>query len=235
MPQFEQRAIGFLDVLGFKDLVCRAEAEPAETELDELIAVLDSHVAYDSQTYAQSVPDAAKPKHLFISDSIIVSAPLQTGSINGLGSVVAKSIQIAHKLLEGGHLVRGGISIGSCWHGPTNIVGSGYIAAYEKEKTAGGPCIALDEAAAAYWRAHSILSSTNMCLDDGGELIADSLHIRYISNWGAYGRQEQAYDIYADWIAKRLSALPESTSPWRKWAWMRDFLGVARIRHGVGT
>jgi hypothetical protein len=110
---FEQPAVGFLDILGFKQLIEEAEASASGFErLAGLKAVLDARVRFDNDGIAQTVPEELKPRYIFISDSIILSAPLLHGHkhlADGLAIVVVKAIQIAQKVIELGHLVRGGI------------------------------------------------------------------------------------------------------------------------------
>src|SRR5262249_47032988 len=150
-------AVGFIDILGFKQLIDEAEAsQPGFQKLVELRMVLDGHVLFDNAGLAQTVPNELKPKYIFISDSIILSAPLNHGHRNladGLGIVVIKTIQIAQKIIELGHLVRGGISIGNVWHDERNIFGTGYVGAHETERLAVYPRVLLSPAAANIWRA----------------------------------------------------------------------------------
>ena|SRR5271157_4246405 len=112
MVGFSDRAVAFLDVLGFKRLIEDAEASPAGfSKLVGLKTVLEGHVRFDNDTLAPTVPMDVHPKYIFISDSIIMSAPLQHGKYDGLDIVVLKCIEVAQKLLESGHLLRGGISV----------------------------------------------------------------------------------------------------------------------------
>lgn len=128
---FEERAVAFLDVLGFTRLIQEAETMPhKQPELFGIISALDGHVKFDNDSVSAEVPDPVKPKYIFVSDSIIFSAPLRHGEYDGLGIVIAKSIQIAHKLMQMGYLLQGGINVGSVWHTGTNIFGTGYIKAY---------------------------------------------------------------------------------------------------------
>jgi len=54
---FEQRAVAFLDILGFSALITQAEREPSKlTDLFGLRTVLDSHVRWDNNRLASSVP-----------------------------------------------------------------------------------------------------------------------------------------------------------------------------------
>lgn len=101
---FEQRAVGFLDILGFKPLIEEAEASQHGLQrLAGLRAVLDNFVLYDNDGAARTVPDALKPKYIFVSDSVILSSPLRHGRgdlADGLGIVVLKTIQIAERIIE---------------------------------------------------------------------------------------------------------------------------------------
>jgi hypothetical protein len=59
---FEQRAVGFLDILGFRQLIDEAEATQAGFQrFAGLRAVLDAHVRFDNAGIALTVPDDLKP------------------------------------------------------------------------------------------------------------------------------------------------------------------------------
>ena len=72
MVAFTDRAVAFLDVLGFKHLIEEAESNPSSLKLDGLITVLESHVKFDNQSINSNVPAEVHPKYIFISDSIIL-------------------------------------------------------------------------------------------------------------------------------------------------------------------
>ena len=141
---FTERVVVFLDILGFSRLIEDAERLPhRQPDLFSIIAALDGHVNFDNNSLSSEIPEGAKPKYIFISDSIIFSTPLQHGKYDGLAVAVAKSIQIAHKLLGRGYLMQGGISVGSVWHTPTNIFGTGYIEAWRTQDNLEHPQIVL--------------------------------------------------------------------------------------------
>ena len=204
---FEERAVAFLDILGFSAMMQEAEREPSKLgDLFGLRTVLDSHVRWDNDRVAPSVPDAVKPRYIFISDSIILSTPLGHSNFDGLGIVVAKTIEIAHKLFEMGFLLRGGIAVGPVWHDDRNIFGTGYISAVNGKKSADHPRVVLTDAATSRWRA-SGLADTPMCMSDGNTLIADTLMPDYIRGTEVHGRIEDAFRQYKAWITTRLSEL----------------------------
>jgi hypothetical protein len=233
MIKFSQRAVAFLDVLGFSALVQQAETNTtALNKLGGLLTMMDTHVRLDKSSVHGSVPAKVIPKYLIISDSLIISAPLRHGKYEGLGIVVLKAIQVSIKLLAAGYLVRGGISIGPTYHTPRNIVGSGYIQAYRTELSASHPRILLDQAARAYWQSNSKLSSTTICINEGVDVIADLLHVAYIPNNTSHGAIEETYKQIACQIGQGLRA--SSGKPeWDKWNYMRNFLELAKQRHSV--
>ncbi len=53
MVAFTDRAVAFLDVLGFKELIKEAESNPSSLKLDGLITVLESHVKFDNESLTQ--------------------------------------------------------------------------------------------------------------------------------------------------------------------------------------
>jgi hypothetical protein len=154
---FQPHAVAFLDVLGFKELIYQAEKDASKRfPFFNIFTMLDSHARFDNDKIDKSVPEGIKPFYIFISDSIIISVPLQHpkasgGNYDGLSIVVAKSIQIAHKALQSGFILRGGISVGPVWQLEKNIYGSGYIEAYLTETKAKDPKLLLSGDAKKHW------------------------------------------------------------------------------------
>jgi hypothetical protein len=237
---FQPRAVAFLDVLGFKELINVVEKDASKRgPFFSLFTILDSHARFNNQTLAPSLPDVVKPKYIFISDSIIFSVPLEYpkagGGIpyDGLWIVIAKSIEIAHKLLEMGVLVRGGISVGPVWHTDRNIFGNGYVSAYQTEAKAGSPRILLSPEAKAHWEKNQLRFQTELCIQRKGEVYVNSLHAEYITGTNVHGRIDSAFKQYRAWIVTRLNDLPVGSSPWMKWWWIAEAYNDALALHGV--
>lgn len=232
---FAIRAVAFLDILGFKNLITQAEREPAGLQrLRMLEQVIESHVRYDNANVSRSVPVFMHPKYLFISDSIILSAPIKHEGYDGLDVIVVKTIQIAQKVLELGHLIRGGIAVGSVWHEDRNIYGSGYIDAFLSEQNAIHPRVVLSTTATAEWN-KSGRAVPELCIGDGKSQIVDILHAGYYRTNNTGITMEQYIEPLRVHIENNLRDLPLGSEPRSKWEWMAGFYNLSLKRHDLGN
>jgi len=220
--EFEDRAVAFIDVLGFKSLVgSAAESKQCLEQLSGLVNLLSSAVPHFDATVDTSVPQHLVPRHIYISDCIILSAPLadtSRKSYDGLAIVVMRVIQLSHYLLEAGYLVRGGISVGRVWHTSSNIVGPAYQEAFMLEHTGKEPIVVLSASAEKHWKGGS-----RMCLQHNDAVFVNGLFDYYMPNNTQHGVIEQTYARYAALADQRLTeSLPDSAK--EKWSWFREFL-----------
>lgn len=219
---FEDRAVAFIDVLGFKALVAGAvQSDEQFLQLSALIELLSSAVPKLNSSVDPSVAVHLIPEHIYISDCVILSAPLKDidrPSYDGLSIVVMRAIQLSHFFLDAGYLIRGGISVGKLWHTNSNIVGPAYQEAYQLEKDGNEPIVQLSDSAAKMWQGGS-----RMCLQKDGKTFVNGLYDYYIQNNDLHGEIERTYGRYADLTDQKLSSgLP--TSAHGKWAWFKEFL-----------
>lgn len=218
---FEKRAVAFVDVLGFKALVDRAASANDLAPLSELVNLLSSSIPSFDATVDKSVPTSLIPRHIYISDCIILSAPISSPSrksYDGLSIVVMRVIQLSHLLLRSGYLIRGGIAVGDAWHSDSNIVGPAYQEALGLEKSGGEPIVVLSPSAAKCWEGGS-----RMCLQQGGKVFVNSLFDCYIPNRGEHGGIDSTYQSYAA-LAERRVREDLSVSAKKKWEWFRAFV-----------
>lgn len=225
--EFEERAVAFIDVLGFSSLVVSAASNPkALAELQTLINTLSSAVPYLDQGVSKTVPAHLIPEHTYISDSIILSAPLADAAMknyNGLSIVVMRCIQLTHHFLKRGYLLRGGISTGKVWHNESNIVGPAYQEAYELEHTGCNPCVVLSESAKALWQGYG----SRMCVVHEETIMVNGLHDYYIQENTSSSVIEKTFDEYRELATLRInSQLPEKAKA--KWRWFNDYLAAER-------
>jgi hypothetical protein len=240
---FDDRAVAFIDALGFKSLVNAAitdtkahkKLERLEGQLSRLVTRFDKLVPKDIARL--------KPKYIHISDSIIISAPMQADGIgyyNGLSVVVMRSIQIIHHMLNEGYLLSGGIAVGKVWHEKANIIGPAYQDAFLVEQANKEPCIVLSKEAESTWVAEENRlrqffgdTSNRMCIRNPAAtinecikvppLIVNGLHDSYIPKRERHGEIEKRYKRYHRIIDKNLNS-NLGASPKSKWAWFKKYL-----------
>jgi hypothetical protein len=224
--KFEDRAVAFIDVLGFRSLVQAADQrENKHTELETLIELLETAVPNLDGTVDHTVPNDLIPKHIYISDSIILSAPLTSSQIpgyRGLSILVMRIIQISHLLLSRGYLLRGGISVGSVWQTDSNIVGPAYQEAYQIETRTLAPRVELSPDARSHWISTEG-SSNKMCLEYTNRFIVNGLHDYYIGD-NTHGGAERVFERYHRIIDSNLRDANHPEPVRYKWWWFKEFL-----------
>ena len=223
---FTQRAVAYIDVLGFKSLVESAVLQnDSLSQLNGLVDLLNSAVPTFDARVNDNIPRHLVPKHNYISDSIILSAPVNDPrypGYDGLEITIMRCIQLTHLFLRAGYLLRGGIEVGLVWHDDRNIVGPGYQSAYLLEQSARFPRIILGEGASTYWRAN--LSHRNrMCIERDQALIVNGLHDYYIDGNLELGVIQDRYREYINLVDKTLNnELVENVRS--KWEWFSNYL-----------
>jgi len=237
---FETRAVAFLDILGFKVLTKEAETNRDRlSDLSELRTILDSHVKFDNKLLSSSVPNEMKPRYIFISDSIIMSVPLQHDIYDGLVVIVIKATQIANKLLEIGYLLRGGIAVGPVWHDNSNIFGTGYIDAVNAEKEANHPRIILTENAVQHWNNSThfgiSLPQTSLCIKYHDAMIVDTLCQEYVSNEHIWSSLEDIFTKYRNHIINNLQKKIPGSPERGKWEWIAAFFNRAVSQYKINV
>ena len=223
--EFEERAVAFIDVLGFSPLVNSANDDSTYYEkLNKLIELLGSAIPLLDSKVSTEVPSELIPKHIYISDSIILSAPLRPNirtNYRGLSILVMRAIQLTHMLLNAGYLIKGGISVGKVWHSDTNIVGPAYQEAYKMESSGIAPHIRLTDSAMKYWK-ETEGGGNRMSLEYRGEFMVNGLHDFYI-NSSSQGTAKKAFAKYSEIIEENVNGnLPEPAR--YKWWWMSQYL-----------
>lgn len=208
--EFEERAVAFVDVLGFTQLVLKAESsEDDRKELGDLVNNLKNAVEELDKHVSQKIPPHLLPKHLYISDCIILSAPIKDPNepwYNGFEIVVMRCIQLAHLFLNKGFLLNGGVAIGNVWHETNNIIGSGYQEAYKLTcRKDIGPRIILSKKASKIWEEEH--QGNFMCIDDEGAMIVNGLHDYYIPEKEKHGGIKVAFGRYRKIIESKIDEL----------------------------
>jgi hypothetical protein len=220
---FEMRAVAFLDVLGFKDFVRRAEVKTSE----EYRALCELKAVIEAELDVSEFHIKLKPTCTYISDSVILSSPVSSDDYSGLVGVAIKSIQIAHRLLGLGFLVQGCIAVGTVAHDKSNIFGSAYMDAYAIQEEEKMPRIIMHESASEILNSDGgyggcRLRELSIFVIDGNDWIVDTLnpHPSYLHDKNSL---EDIFVGYRNEIIRNLESLPLGYSRRGKWEWMAGF------------
>jgi len=207
--EYEQRAVAFIDILGFKNVVNESISSPESLKyLNELIQLLESSVPNLNRQVSPDVSSNLIPKHIYISDCIIISAPLSdpcTPNYCGLGAVVMRAIQISQMILKLEYAVNGGIAVGEVWHTSKNIVGPAYQEAYRLVQDNRLPCIVLSHDASDHWKNNNHNSQSTMCLAIRNRYVVNPFEASYIPRNEKYGVINRTLDDYQKTIDRHIS------------------------------
>ena len=141
MAEFKEKFIAFIDILGFKQMVAKAEAGQgfSLTEITELVDLLGSstkrsHFETDGPTCCPESPRIEKCIDFRLtqtSDCVIISTEISpAGAINLISHCWGAVIQ----LLQKGVMCRGYINKGLIHHTETHFIGTGYQKLVEAER-----------------------------------------------------------------------------------------------------
>lgn len=115
----EDRAVLFLDILGFKDLVAEGQSENIVKLLERV------------ESYGKIFAKGTNIGYTVFSDCVVISAPLEDGT--GVKLVSFFATLLWTDLLRFRVLSRGGIAVGKLHHKDNIVVGPALIAAYQLE------------------------------------------------------------------------------------------------------
>jgi hypothetical protein len=124
-PQYSERVVAFVDILGFADLVRRADKDVALR--GEIIDALSRVRSVAPPSGGQTDLRAQN-----FSDSLILSAH---NSADGLWHLLLSVDALAWNLLQNGILIRGAVTVGGIHHDDQTVFGVGVNEAYRLEST----------------------------------------------------------------------------------------------------
>ena len=225
MITFEDRAVAFIDILGFTPLVNNSvNDEDSLDKLSRLVSLLEQAVPTLNAQVNKDVPQGLIPQHTYISDCIILSAPLRDDKhgydfYDGLDLVCMRVIQLTHFFLNEGYLIRGGISVGKAWHTDSNIVGPAYQEAYGLEKSGNSPAVHLSESACKI-----IACSSRVRLKHDGKVFVNGLCDIYNPRRYEHGGNESTYAKYRLIIDEMINHGNLAPKDLKKWTWFKEYL-----------
>ena len=200
-PEFKDKFITFIDVLGFKNLVDRAEAGTG-LSLGQLLTQLQQNfdVARTLAAVRQYEPTTCPGSSYLqrdldfcakqISDSVIASTEVSPA---GVINLVGYCWSTVFRFLKNGLLCRGYITRGLIYHNGDQFVGSGYHKVIEKEKMVTAFKQESDERGTPF-----VEIDTSVCgyVNDCGDKMVKEMFSRFVSDDG---------DVVAIFPFKKLS------------------------------
>jgi hypothetical protein len=137
----KEKFIGFVDILGFKDLVERAEVGDGVTfsQINDAVSALGSEKDIEAiRLYGPSICPESKRQHddldfeiTQVSDCMIVSSEISPA---GAITIIDYCWRSVFRLLRCGFMCRGNVRRGNIFHRGYRFMGSGYQRATEREK-----------------------------------------------------------------------------------------------------
>jgi hypothetical protein len=139
-PVYRDKFVAFIDVLGFKQLIERSTSGEGEP-LSEVLAILKAFGTSNERAVFEKYGPTLCPcseaiernldfRLTQISDCVIVSCEVSPAGVINLLSHCSK---VVIGLLLKGVMCRGYVTRGPIFHSDTQIIGTGYQSAYEKE------------------------------------------------------------------------------------------------------
>jgi hypothetical protein len=189
---FDDKFVAFIDILGFKNLVAAAEAGNG-IQLADLLDLTAKLSASSEQAELKAYGPTVCPQSSYvrsdlsfrstqISDSVIVSAEVSPA---GAANFIGRCWGITVRLLNSGVLCRGYITRGSIFHTDTQVIGTAYQRAYQRESAVtafhrdpaeqGTPFVEIDPAVTAYVKTcgdSCVEKIYARCTENDGELDA---------------------------------------------------------------
>lgn len=214
---YQRRAVAFLDILGFSQLVERADELEWRNAIESVLKTLRGTLA----------PNAAFDLRLSqFSDCIVISAPVEPYSVQ---LVMTGSIMLANNLLQHMVLLRGGIAIGNLIHTDDVMFGPGMLTAYRSDASGGPPRISIDETLSseiASW--HNDFGLEALMRTDSYDL---TLALHTLHDYHVYTPEPGAGKVVLDEAAAKLSkqiawqcyGAGHSAPVRAKWLWMERY------------
>lgn len=226
-------AVAFLDVLGFKDFIVDLEKGNASAteRFSKLLEVIRAPLqSRQDSVAAEKFPDDLDLQCVGISDSFIVSAPLsKINGYSGLVAVCIKTAQLAHKLLQLGFLVRGGVAVGKLHRDGISVFGTSYQNAYKTESdVAKVPRILLHDSAKVHVQegvhfGRRIIELSLFTRQDDNDILVDVLNTHW--TYVGQGKEADIVEIYRGYKKAIEAQITKQSCEHikAKWLWFANY------------
>ncbi len=131
--QYPTRAIAFIDILGFREIIAALDAAQGPELWESVIHSLQELGAWEKASRTEMSKDNFGGREVTaFSDCAVMSYPINAP---GLVNLVLNSGILTLVMLARGRLSRGAITVGSLYHSGRTVFGQGMIDAYDLERT----------------------------------------------------------------------------------------------------
>lgn len=233
-PEYSDRYVAFLDILGFRDLISRSIGPEAAAPVRQIRTILDlPGPAEECKVILGRIGDISHSDHLStaFSDSIVISTdPTEQGLIHLLMHVE----KIGFSLLRLEMLYRGGIARGLLYHDERSVFGPGLIAAYDLEDRERLPRVVLDQPVVDAARStdepvRTIFKRTTREDTDGVTFVHYLRVLRQIADCEGQTPSDvrELQEGTRSFIDRALTRFQEDRGKVKKYEWFRDYFSWA--------
>lgn len=237
---YENRYVAFLDILGFKNMVCQSVNE--QKKFDVINMALNYASSVQRENYEGQIPMAELGKQVSVfSDSTVISYEMIRPGSGFL--VLMDLIYICNDLLGLGLPVRGGVTVGALIHDNNKCFGPAMVEAYNMEsKVAIYPRILIDpkiiEYDLQYRGENNTVEFEEACItslikkDERDNYIC----LDYLSQYNEFNDIDTYYSYLCcvrKFIITSLSLYKVDTKILSKYEWMKDYFNKTIAKCGV--
>lgn len=224
---FRDCYVAFLDILGFSELVARAD-----TDEDARETIRVGLRCFSSILGGHPNPDLHFSQ---FSDTIVLSGKRDE---NGLLYVLEATIRIGIALLKAGLLIRGAIVAGNLEHTDEMLFGQALVEAYGLERTGGPPRVIVSEAVMSDPQSQRLLKgfwSSSIFLDeyDLAHAVHTLLHVETYNEDGSSGITAAEAESIAARIEEAAGDLAAPAEIRAKWRWMARYWNRTVGKNGL--
>ncbi|MGL4261594.1 MULTISPECIES: hypothetical protein [unclassified Afipia] len=224
---YPEKYVAFVDILGFSDLVERADQD---RELRKSLA----GILHVFQTTCGTMPTLGTKVTQF-SDSLVITA---NRTEQGLRSILSGCEWLTMNLIQYAVLLRGGVAVGRVSHEPHVLFGIGVNRAYQFEKSGGPPRVGLASDVVADIESYPLFKDSAVSTTDPQSGVPMLHTLRQVEYYDAVPIAGGiVWDRTARHIADLIKAnasdqdMPESAR--RKWIWLQAYWNLAVARFGI--
>jgi hypothetical protein len=229
-PMFLPSVCAYIDVLGYKEMWCRAERDGKEdTFLQELYEALEEGQEWLWPNDSDWPTDKDRYAIKAFTDNIVIGWPVKSDAESELGSIFSSLAYFQLRMVSKGFFIRGAISVGRAYVDDVVVLGSAFLEAYRGESQAVNPRIILSDSATSAVRKHLTYYSRPDHAPQYSDLYQDpdgKWFVNYLETILAAGEEcpfLEEVEIHKDNIVRRLEEFRSESRIREKYIWVANY------------